>query len=496
MNLKKQLSNSTAWMSIAASGMSIVSFLVFIVISRILAPNEIGLAVFAILVVEVGKIIINAGLTQAIVQRKEWAQDYASTCFYLNIIGAILFIALVLIIGAPLTRIFYSPAAVPVLQALSIIFLIEAVKIVHEGKLRREFQFKTIAIRTIVASVASGIVGVALALKGYGVWALVAQQITGHLLVSAITLYSANWWPSFTLQIERAREALSFSTPLMFSQLVNSLATTILDFMVGIILGPISLAVYRIGGRALFIMQDIIVRPFEQTALPALARMKDSNERAQATLRMMRMSNFIIVPIFFGVSAVASDFIQLAFGVKWQNSGDLMTWLAIGSAPLLIRFQVNAALIAQGASQWIMATTLITLLLTFVIGYFVIPFGIFYAALTYIAINYLASLINLFSFQRVFHIETTPIIKAILPSYAASGLMLAVCLLIKLVLPIELPAILRIIILCATGGLTYFLLGALIFRSETKNFLKEVSSVAPEKILPLLTNLRTWLKLQ
>jgi len=495
MNLKKQLSNSTAWMSVAASGMSIVSFLVFIVISRILAPSEIGLAVFAILVVEVGKIIINAGLTQAIVQRKEWNQDFSSTCFYLNLIGAALFTALVWIIGVPLTWTFYSHEAVPVLQALSVVFLIEAIKIVHEAKLRREFLFKMIALRTIVASVISGVIGVALAIKGYGVWALVAQQITSHILVSAITLYSAHWWPTFTLQLARAREALGFSTPLMISQLINSLATTLLDFMVGFILGPVALAVYRIGGRALFIMQDIIVRPFEQTTLPALARLTTSNERADATLRILRLSNFIIVPIFFGVSAVASDFIQLAFGVKWQASGDLMSLLALGSAPLLIRFQVNSALIAQGASRWIMSGTLITLLLTFLIGYFVIPFGLVYSAITYVVINYVSSMINIFSFKRVFHTATWPLLKVILPSYIASALMLAVCLLVKLILPAELPSILRILILCTTGGLMYLALGALVFRAETKNFLQEIVSIAPAKFSPLLVRLRSCLRL-
>src|SRR5690606_634329 len=142
MGLKQQLSNSTAWMSLAASGMSIVSFLVFIIISRILSPTEIGLAVFAILVVEAGKIIINGGISQAIVKRADWNPDYASSCFYLNIFYALIFIVIVWFAGSSLTARYYDPAAVPVLQALVVIFLLEGAKVVHEGKLRREFAFK------------------------------------------------------------------------------------------------------------------------------------------------------------------------------------------------------------------------------------------------------------------------------------------------------------------------------------------------------------------
>ena len=495
MSLKKQLGKSTAWMGLAASGMSVVSFLVFIVISRILSPSEIGLAVFAILVVEVGKVIINAGLTQSIVQRIDWNQEYSSTCFALNVIGGVLFTALIWLVGVPLTREFYSPAAVPVLQALSIIFLIEAVKVVHEGKMRREFLFKTIALRTIVASLISGVVGVTLALNGYGVWALVAQQIVGHVLVSAITLYSANWWPTLMLKYSLVKEALNFSGPLMVAQLINTLSTTIMDFMVGIILGPVALAVFRIAGRSLFILQDIIVRPFEHTALPVLARMKDKIERANATVRLIRLSNFIIVPIFFGASAVASDFIVAAFGVKWQTSGDLMTLLAIGSAPLLIRFQINAALIAEGASRWVMTSTVLTLLLAFTLGYFGIPYGLTYSALTYVAINYGASVISLISFKYVFQASITPVLKAILPSYIASSLMLAACILMKMSLPSDLNSPVRILILCATGGITYIALAAFIFRTETKNFLHEALSLAPAKISPLLIRLQALLKL-
>lgn len=495
MNLKRQLSNSTAWMSLAASGMSIVSFLVFIVISRLLSPAEIGLAVFAILVVELGKIIINGGLSQAIVQRSEWDQDYASTCFTLNLISGAIFTALVWFVGVPLTRAFYTPDAVPVLQVLCVIFLIEAIKIVHEGKLRREFQFKLIAVRTVAASIASGVVGVALAFQGYGVWALVAQQITGQLLVSVITLYSAHWWPTLTVKIALARQALGFSAPLMISQLVNALATTLMEFMVGVILGPIQLAIYRIGGRALFILQDIIVRPFEQTSLPALARMTNKSERALATLRIMRLSNFIIVPVFFGVSAVASDFITLVFGEKWQQSGELMCLLALGSAPLLIRFQINAALIAQGASRWVMSTTLLTLLLTFVLGYIAIPYGLRQSALTYVAINYLASLLNIFSFRYIYQSNISAIFKAVLPSYIASGIMLAGCMLIKTNLPDELGEVLRILILCLSGGLIYVLLAALVFRSETKNLLQESLSIAPAKMSWLLVRIQSWLRL-
>lgn len=495
MSLKRQLSSSTAWMSLAASGMSLVSFLVFIIISRILSPNEIGLVVLAILVVEAGKIIVNGGITFAIVQRKQWDNAYASSCFYINLCYGLSLTALVYVVGAKLAAAFYDPAAAPILQVLSFIFILEAIQIVHEGKLRREFRFKVIALRSILASSISGAMGVTLALQGYGVWALVAQQLTGQVLITLVTFIYARWWPRLQFSIVFAREALGFSAPMMIANFISSLCNTLLEFMVGILLGPVALGIYRIAGRALFILQDIIMRPMEQTVFPTLARLNEKMARAQACLRIMRMSSFLILPIFFGTAAVAAEFIGLIFGAKWHASGLLMSMLAVGSAPLMVRLQINAALNAQGKPKWVMCSNLLMLLITLAIGYFAIPQGLNYAASAYIAINYAMGIISVLLFCRAFGCRLLSILQVLWPSYLASAIMLAICLVVKAELPAALPETLKIIAVCITGGVTYLLLGLLVFRDETKNFLHEGLSIAPAKFSPLLMRLQGWLRL-
>src|SRR5690606_37814551 len=104
MTLKQRLGRSTVWMSAAASGNSVVSFLILIVLSRILTPAQIGLVAFALIVVDPGKIIVNAGFPQAIVQRQLWDNIYASTCFYLSMAFALLIASLIFFIGVPLVE--------------------------------------------------------------------------------------------------------------------------------------------------------------------------------------------------------------------------------------------------------------------------------------------------------------------------------------------------------------------------------------------------------
>jgi O-antigen/teichoic acid export membrane protein len=193
MNLKKSFGKSTLWMSAAASGNSLISFVIFIILSRLLAPEEIGLVAFALIIVELGKILVNAGLPQAIVRHPEWDEGYAATCFYLNLLLAASVTLLVFFIAAPVIAQYYDARAQLLVQVLSIIFLLEGVKAVHEGKLKREFNFRAIAIRTVGGSLFAGIVGVILAIQGYGVWALVWQQLLNQLVVTLVTLKSARY---------------------------------------------------------------------------------------------------------------------------------------------------------------------------------------------------------------------------------------------------------------------------------------------------------------
>ena len=222
MTLKQRLGRSTVWMSAAASGNSVVSFLIFIVLSRILAPAEIGLVAFALIVVEAGKIIVNAGFPQAIVQRQLWDDVYASTCFHLNMVFALLISTLIFFIGVPLVEAYYEPDAGPILEVLSVIFFIEGAKAVHEGKLKREFAFQVIAIRMVVAGLLSGAVGIFLAIKGFGVWALVWQQLINHSVITLFTLTASRWVPRLVFSKEDCKQLLKFSSPLMAAQLIGN----------------------------------------------------------------------------------------------------------------------------------------------------------------------------------------------------------------------------------------------------------------------------------
>lgn len=495
MTLKQQLGSSTLWMSLAASGNSLVSFIIFIVLSRILAPEDIGLVAFALIVVEVGKILVNAGFAQAIVQQPHFRQRFASTCFFANVFFAAIITLLVIFIGAPLVAHYYQPVAGDVLTVLSVIFLMEGIKAVHEGKLKREFAFQTIALRAVAAGLISGALGIYLALAGYGVWALVWQQLMNQFITSLFTLIYGKWMPSWTFSWPAFKRLTGFSSPLMVAQLIGNISTSTFEFLVGIILGPAALGFYRVGGRALYILQDVVLKPFEHTALSALSRLTNKQQQAQGALRMLRMSAYLTLPIFFGAAAIAPEFIALAFGEKWQASGNLMSILAVAIAPLVIGYHTNAALTASNNSRYVMFQASAALVLSIGLGAISIPFGLTATACAFAVRNYLLTGLQLYFFNKIFHTGWLAIVKTFLSSSIASLIMFIVVYEANRLLSAHLPAALNILALCALGGLTYLCLMATIFRPETKNFFEESIGLAPLKLKPVISRIQGFIKL-
>jgi PST family polysaccharide transporter len=495
MSLKKSFGKSTLWMSAAASGNSLISFLIFIILSRLLAPAEIGLVAFALIVVELGKIMVTAGLPHAIVRHHEWDERYSATCFYLNLLLAALVTLIVFFIGAPVIAHYYDPRAELLVQVLSIGFFLEGLKAVHEGKLRREFQFRAMALRTIAGSLAGGVIGVILAFKGYGVWALVCQQLINQLIVLIITVRSARWLPGLSFSFPDARALLAFSMPLTAAQMISNFASKIYEMLVGVLLGPAALGFFRVGGRALFILQEIVLKPFEQTLLPALSRMTERDQRAQGTLRVIRMAAYFAFPIFFGAAALGPEFIELAFTSKWAQSGKVMTFLALGIAPMVVEYQVHSALTASGKSKQAMILACMNFSLNCLLGLLLVPYGIVAAAAGFALRNYLSVIYTMFVFKQVFGVSMTTQFRTIAPTLAAAGLMFGTVWLIKYTLPNDLNVILRLTLLAVIGALTYTLLMSCIFRQETKHFLNESAALAPAKAKPVISKLQRLLRL-
>ncbi|WP_148861378.1 lipopolysaccharide biosynthesis protein [Marinobacter fonticola] len=494
MDLKKRLSYSTAWMSLGATGTSVVSFIIFIIISRLLTPAEIGLVAFSLIFIDFGKLVAQGAIGKAIVQHSSWNDDFASTCFYLNLVFAVLLSLLFLAVGVPLVSTYYEPAAGPILQALTAIFLLEGIKTVYEGKLQREFAFRVIAIRTMVSSLVSGAVGVFLAVRGYGVWALVWQQLINNLLLMLITVIWARWRPRFRFSRTACRKIFQFASPILGAQVLGAASAKIFELFVGIFLGPAALGFFKVGGRAIYILQDIVLKPFEHTLLSALSRLPGPEEQARGTLRVIRISAYITFPIFFGAAAIAPDFIVFAFGSKWEASGNIMAIIALGIPPFVVGTQLKGILMAGGHSRVFFMVALGMLLANGVLGLVSVPMGLLMAACGFSLRNYISMVFYLRAFRRLYNVPALSVVKTVSPAFVASVIMCLCVFTMGGLFHEDAPGAIKLLALCTAGAGLYLVLMITVCRRETGHFFEEGMDILPHKMQPLAQAIQRFIR--
>jgi len=486
MSLKKNLGRSTIWMSISASGTSIVSFFIFIIISRLLDPEQIGLVAFALIFIEFGKLVAHAGMSRAIVQYPVWDDAFAATAFYLNIGVGLALCLLFVLVGGPLTSAYYDPLAADVLQVLTAIFLMEAIKTVSEGKLQREFSFKAIAIRTVVGSLVSGVVGVWLAYNDFGVWALVWQQLINQFLQMIITVHYAHWLPKLTFSREYSRHLIRFSAPILGAQCLGNLSSKIYEFFVGVFLGPAALGFMKVAGRAVYILQDIVLQPFDKTLLSALSRLESPAAQASATLRVIRISAFLTFPAFFGLAAVAPDFILLAFGEKWETAGILMTAISLGIPPMVVNTQLRSIMLAGSYVTTLLRIVMVMVVVNAALGYITVSFGLLMAAIGFSLRNYVALALYLVKFRKRYGVSPTTVLKSLIPTTIACTAMTLAAAGAGYLLPESTVLLVKILVMVSVGVMTYLAIMLTVFRRESLNAIEEMRDILPKKLAPVL----------
>jgi PST family polysaccharide transporter len=175
--MKKKLAASGLWSILAAIFNNLSTMLVFVALARLLSPMEFGVVAFATVFIDLSRIVVLGGIPDALIQRKEWDDEVASTAFWANLgLGVFISIALALL-ATPLTEKAYGSTFGWVLAVLSLTLVIEGASAVHVAKLRREFRHKVIAKRSITINIVSGFGGIAFAYFGLGVWALVLSRL-------------------------------------------------------------------------------------------------------------------------------------------------------------------------------------------------------------------------------------------------------------------------------------------------------------------------------
>jgi PST family polysaccharide transporter len=455
MSVRAKIFTSSIWSIVGAGSTMMSSFIVFALMARLLTPIDFGLVAFASVFIDITRRLVFGGLPDALIQRKEWDETAAATVFWMNLFASIVLAGLLAALATPLGAGYDSAALAGVLAALSLSLVIDALRGVHEARLRRDFGYKVLAIRMVVANVVGGVAGIAMAFVGFGVWALVAQRLVASLSQTLTVWYTVPWIPKLVFSRAECAKMLRFGLNLMGAGLIGQLSIRVPDFVLGVFLGPVALGLFRVASRSLYFLMQITVMPIQTTAYSAFSRLPDAPAVGRAYLRMTRATAFVAFPVFVGAAAVAPDFVVVCFGSQWQASGAIMAVLALAIAPVTLVHFAQPALAALGRTQLVLMSSVATFLMNAIAALATVSFGVVAVAAGQTARAHVSAPFALHMLRKGLGLTILRSLRSIMEPAAASALMAAVVVATRLSILEDVSPVVRLVICVILGAALY-----------------------------------------
>lgn len=426
--MKEQAIRGAIWILLDTAGGQILSFLAFLILARLLVPEDYGILSLAAAIIAVPQILLNEGFGTALVQRDMLDDVHINAAFWANLGLATIFVAAAQI-GAPWAAVVTDTALLePVIRWLSLTMIAFALTSIAGGLFIRQLNYMTFALRTFVANSVGALTGVAMALLGFGVWALVGMQLCTSALGVLIMWRGLRWRPTLSFSWPAFREIYQFSTRLMVGNGLRFAAERADSVIIGIFLDPAALGFYFLVTRLLTTVIYITISPVDRIMLPVLSRIKeDPRRRSEAYANMIGVTSVFWIPAVAGLGVVAPIALPLMFGHKWDASIPLMMIMSLICISGPLNRPTMHALLAVGKPEIYAMLNFIQLIITTVVFLVGVRFGIIGAAWAYAAALIAMVPFNLAAAQRVAGISLIFVMRRYLPPLGA-GLIMALAL--------------------------------------------------------------------
>lgn len=317
-SLKQKTVKGMGWSAIDQVSRMGIQFIVGIVLARLLSPDEYGLIGILTIFITVFTFVCDSGFTNALIRKKDAKDIDYSTVFYVNL-GLSVVMALALFLCAPfIAKFFERPELVSLTQVMSSVVVINALAIVQRARLTKAVDFKTQTKITLISSVISGIVGITMAYTGFGVWALVGQQITAQA-VNTILLWIYNkWLPKLEFSIASFKEMWAFGWKLLVSGLIDTTWTEIYQVVIGKCYTPATLGLYTRATQFTKMFSSNLNGVIQRVSFPVLAEMQDDKVRLKnGYKRVIRCTMLPTFVLMLGLAACAKPMVLFLIGEKW-----------------------------------------------------------------------------------------------------------------------------------------------------------------------------------
>lgn len=423
-SIKRQAAKGVAWSAVERFSVQGVQFVLTIVISRLIAPSDYGLIAMLSVFMSLAQWFIDSGFSNALIQKKNRTNVDFSTVFYFNIVVAVVIYLLLFWAASYIAAFYREPLLEDITRWMGLNIVISAFSIVQRAKLTIQLNFKMQAQFSFLSVVLSGICGLVMAYRGFGVWALVAQGLLSSVLNTLFIWVFSRWMPSWCFSWHSFRSLFSFGSKLMLSGLLHTIYLNLYTLVIGRSYSVADVGFYN---RSLSIAQfpshnisGIITRAI----YPLQCEIQhDGEQLSRSFLQCLRMACYIIFPLSVGMGVLSRPLVLVLLTEKWISIVPLIFILCVAYMWYPVMVINNQMLNVRGRSDYFLRTEVIKKIAAIAILIGTMPFGVEVLCWGVVFYNLLDMVIGIYYTKKVITTGFRQQIRALAPAFLLTATM-------------------------------------------------------------------------
>lgn len=452
------------WRFAERCGAQLVSFLVSVLLARILVPKDYGTIALVTIFTAILQVFVDSGLSTALVQKKDADDLDFSSVFYFNFAVCLILYA-GMYIAAPYIAAFYNdPSLTSVIRVISLTIIVSGVKGIQQAYVSRNMLFKRFFFSTIGGTIFSAFLGISLAYAGFGVWALVAQQLSNTAIDTIILWLTVRWRPKRIFSWYRLKNLLSFGWKLLVSSLLDTCYNNLRNLIIGKMYSASDLAFYNQGDKFPKVIVTNINTSIDSVLLPTMSNSQDNKERVkQMTRRAIKTSTYVMAPLMLGLAFCAEPIVKIVLTDKWLPCVPFLRIFCITYMFWPVHTANLNAINAMGRSDWFLKLEIIKKIVGMAILLSTMWFGVMAMAYSMLLSSLLSQIINSWPNRNLLGYGYMEQVRDFAPGILLSAGM-GIC--IYFIGLLQLPTIATLLIQFIAGAAIYIVISAVLKLEE------------------------------
>lgn len=432
--LRSQSISGMKWSAIERFAVQGIQFVIGLILARLLTPSDYGIIGMLAIFMAISQTIIDSGFSKALIQKQDRTEIDFSTAFFFNIVVGLICYSILFLASPYIASFFNEPVLKDVLRILAINLFLNSLAVVPVAKLSIKVDFKTQSKASIISTVLSGALGIVLAYRGVGVWALVAQSVS-HSFVNVVLLwYLLKWKPQWKYSWESFRKLFSYGGNILVAGIISTIYANINTLVIGKFYTPKDLGYFTRGQQFPSLLSTNLTAIVQRVTFPILSKIQNDDNRLASVYRdYIKISSLGIFFLLIFLSSIAEPLVTFLLTDKWINA---VIYLQVFCYALMFDHicAINLNLLyVKGKTNLVLRLEIIKKSLAFVILISSIPFGVFAICLSQVIYTQVAVYINTYYTGKLLNLGYLKQMNDYMPYFILAHIACLPCWLIQII---------------------------------------------------------------